>query len=205
MVLVTLLFFPELSYCMVMALCMCLRFSLHFSGVMSGSEVVMLVCSLLWKFVALMFLGRSEYALRSYKRCVCVCIWVSCLSWVASSLRWVSNGRTLVSSCRCWVFVSCVHPVAICKAVFWMVFSFLMLVFDMIGLHMVFAYFKMECVIALYVETINSFCLPYLVKKSAFRMLGICFALVMVTLICCENVNFGYRMIHNFFWVIHKW
>ena len=46
-----------------------------------------------------------------------------------------------------------------------MVCSFLMLVFDKIELHMVFAYFKMEQVVALNVETINSFCLPFCGSK----------------------------------------
>ena len=49
----------------------------------------------------------------------------------------------------------------------------------------VFAYIKMGPVIALNVETIISFCLPHLVKVSAFRMLSVCFALVMMTFICC--------------------
>ena len=74
-----------------------------------------------------------------------------------------------------------------------------MLVFDMIGLHMVFMYFKMWQVIALNVETINSFCLHHLVEVSTFSMLSVCFALVMVTFICCENVSFGSRVILRIF------
>ena len=74
-----------------------------------------------------------------------------------------------------------------------------MLLFDIVGLHMVFAYSKMGQVIALNVETINSFCLPHLVEMSAFRMLSVCFALVMVTFICCENVSFGSRVIPRIF------
>ena len=74
-----------------------------------------------------------------------------------------------------------------------------MLVFDMIGLHIVFAYSKMERVIALKVETINSFCLPHLVEVSAFRMLSVCFALVMVTFVRCENVSFGSKVIPRIF------
>ena len=50
--------------------------------------------------------------------------------------------------------------------------------------------FKMGQVIALNVETLNFFCLPHLIEVSASRMLSICFALVMVTSICCENVSF---------------
>ena len=53
--------------------------------------------------------------------------------------------------------------------------------------------------IALNVETINSFCSPHLVEVSDFRMLSVCFALVMVTFICCENVSFGSRVIPRIF------
>ena len=66
-----------------------------------------------------------------------------------------------------------------------------MLVFDMIGLYMVFAYSKMDQGIALNVEIINSFCLPHLTEVSAFRMLSNCLALDMVTFMYCENVRFG--------------
>ena len=59
---------------------------------------------------------------------------------------------------------------------------------------MVFAYSKMEQVIALNVETINFFCLPHFVEVSGFSMLSICFALLMVTFTCCENVSLGSRM-----------
>ena len=45
------------------------------------------------------------------------------------------------------------------------------------------------------VETINSFCLPHLLKGSAFRMLNVCFVLVIMTFICCKNVSFGSRVI----------
>ena len=57
----------------------------------------------------------------------------------------------------------------------------------------------MRQVVALNVETINSFCLPHLVEVSAFRMLSICFALVMVMFICCKNVSFGLRVIPRIF------
>ena len=62
-VLVTLLSFLELRYCEVMLVWMCFRFALHSSGVMSGSEVIMLLCSL-WNIVAFMFLGGFVYVLR---------------------------------------------------------------------------------------------------------------------------------------------
>ena len=64
---------------------------------------------------------------------------------------------------------------------------------------MVFAYSKMGRVVALNVETISFFCLLYLVEVSTFRMLSVCFTLVMVTFICCENVGFGSRVIPRIF------
>ena len=54
-------------------------------------------------------------------------------------------------------------------------------------------------VIALNVETINFFCLLDLEEVSAFRMLSVCFTLVMITLICCENVSFESRVIPRIF------
>ena len=64
----------------------------------------------------------------------------------------------------------------------------------------------MEREIALNAETINSFCLANLVEVSAFRMLSACFALVMMTFICCENVGFGSRVIPRIFecFVVHS-
>ena len=46
-------------------------------------------------------------------------------------------GSVSVSSCRCCMFVSCVHPVAVLNAVFCMTCSLLMLVEDAIGDHTV--------------------------------------------------------------------
>ena len=54
-------------------------------------------------------------------------------------------------------------------------------------------------VIALNVEAINSFCLPHLIEASAFSKLSVCFALVMVTFICCENVSFESRVVPRIF------
>ena len=43
--------------------------------------------------------------------------------------------RVSVSSCRCCMFVSCVHPVAVLNATFCMTCSLLMLVEEAIGDH----------------------------------------------------------------------
>ena len=45
-------------------------------------------------------------------------------------------GIMSVSSCRCCMFVSCVHPVAVLNAAFFMNFSLLMLVEDARDDHM---------------------------------------------------------------------
>ena len=69
-------------------------------------------------------------------------------------------GRMRVSSCRCWVLVSRVHPVMVRNAWFCTVCSFVMFVFEMIGDQTVFAYSIMGRVIVLYVVMSVSFALP---------------------------------------------
>ena len=44
-------------------------------------------------------------------------------------------GSVSVSSCRCCMFMYCVHPVAVLNAAFCMTFSLLMMVEDAIGDH----------------------------------------------------------------------
>ena len=70
------------------------------------------------------------------------CVWSSdlCLSKDECSFRCVSSGSMLVSSCRCWMFVSLVHPVMILRALFWTVCSLFSWVLEMTGAHMVHAY-----------------------------------------------------------------
>ena len=72
-------------------------------------------------------------------------------------------GRVCVSLCRCFVFVSVVHPVAILNAVFCVICSFLMCVSDASGDHMVETYSSKGLVMALYVAMIISFCFPHVV------------------------------------------
>ena len=50
-------------------------------------------------------------------------------------------GSMSVSSCRCFIFVSCVHPVAVLNATFCMTCNLLMLVEDARGDHMEETYF----------------------------------------------------------------
>ena len=59
------------------------------------------------------------------------------------------------------MFVSYVHPVAMRSAVFCTVCIFCMLVVDAMGDHMMEAYSSMGLIMALYVESIVSLCLPH--------------------------------------------
>ena len=58
-------------------------------------------------------------------------------------------GIVSVSSCRCCMLVSCVHPVAVLNAVFCMTCSLLMLVEDAIGDHTEEAYSRAGLITAL--------------------------------------------------------
>ena len=58
-------------------------------------------------------------------------------------------GRVSVSSCRCCMFVSCVHPVVVLNAAFCMTCSLSMLVEDERGDHMEEAYSRAGLITAL--------------------------------------------------------
>ena len=62
---------------------------------------------------------------------LCFCLY--CDAW---SCRCSCMGSMSVSSCRCCMIVSCVHPVAVLNAAFCMTCSLLMLVEDARGHHM---------------------------------------------------------------------
>ena len=68
--------------------------------------------------------------------CVSDLCCVFCLYFDAWSYRCSCMGSMSVSSCRCFKFVSCVHPVAVLIAEFCMTSSLLMLVVDASGDHM---------------------------------------------------------------------
>ena len=53
--------------------------------------------------------------------------------------------------------------------------------------------------IALNVEIISLFCVPHLFEVSALRKLSVCFALIKVRFMYCENVSFGSKLISNVF------
>ena len=77
-------------------------------------------------------------------------------------------GSMSVSSCRCGMFVSCVHPVAVLNVAFCMTCRLLMLVEDARCDHMEEAYSRAGIMTALYVAMSISFCLPHPVAVGAF-------------------------------------
>ena len=92
----------------------------------------------------------------------CCLLWCDIVEWGnlclicdASSWRCSFLGRVCVSSCRCCMFVSVVHPVAILSAVFCVIFCLLKLVSDASGDHMVETYSSIGLVMALYVSGLS--------------------------------------------------
>ena len=90
--------------------------------------------------VAAVVKNSGFYSLGVLKYVVCLCrgcdgCCVFCLYCEAWSCRCSCMGSVSVSSCRCCMFMSCVHPVAVLNAAFCMTCSLLMLVEDAIGDH----------------------------------------------------------------------
>ena len=77
--------------------------------------------------------------------CVCVVdvmdvVFSVCIVMRGAACRCSCMGSVSVSSCRCCMFVSCVHPVAVLNAAFCMTCTLVMLVEDARGDHMKEAY-----------------------------------------------------------------
>ena len=97
----------------------------------------------------------------------------------------VSVGVLVVRSSRrvvCWCHVC--SPVAILRAVFCTICSLSMFVSDALGDHMVEAYSSTGLVMALYVASMVSLCLPHLVEVRTFSMLIVLRALVAARSMC---------------------
>ena len=85
------------------------------------------------------------FSIEMLKYVMCLCrgcdgCGVLCLYCGAWSCMYSCMGSVSVSSYRCCMFVSCVHPVAVLNAAFCMSCSLLMLVEDAIGDHTLEAY-----------------------------------------------------------------
>ena len=111
-------------------------------------------------------LGVLKYVVCLCKKCDgCCVVSVYCDMW---SSRCSYMGSMSVSSCRCCIFVSCVHPVAVLNAALCMTCSLLMLVEDARGDHIEEVYSRAGLMNALYVAMSVSFFLPHPVAVSAF-------------------------------------
>ena len=76
-------------------------------------------------------LGVLKYVVCLCRGCDGCCVFcLNCEEW---SCRCSCMGSVSVSSCRCCMFVSCVHPVAVLNAAFCITCSLFMLVKDSIG------------------------------------------------------------------------
>ena len=84
-------------------------------------------------------------------------------------------GSVSVSSCRCCMFVSCVHPVAVLNAAFCMTCSLLMLVEDAIGDHTEEAYSRAGLITRLLVYSAGSGVNRVQVVLSGFNKRLFCF------------------------------
>ena len=107
-----------------------------------------------------------------------------CLNCDACSCRCWWIGSMLVSSCKCCMFVSEVHPVAVLSAAFCILCNLSMLVWDAVGDHMVEAYSRTGLTMALYVARSVSFCFPHDVALNAFKICSDFFALFAVLSMC---------------------
>ena len=81
------------------------------------------------------------------------------------------------------MLVSCVHPLAILRAVFCTICSLSMFVSDALG-ELVEAYSSTGLVMALYVASMVSLCLPHLVEVRTLSMLIVLRALVAARSMC---------------------
>ena len=103
-------------------------------------------------------------------------------------------GSVSVSSCRCCVFVYCVHPVAVLNAAFCMTCSFLILVEDKRGDHMEETYSRAGLVTVLYVAMNVSFYLPHPVDVSDLIICsGLCVCTEMLWM-CVLYVRVGSKV-----------
>ena len=89
------------------------------------------------------------------------------------------------------MLLSCVHPVTILRAVFCTICSWSMFVSDALGDHMVEVYSSTGLVMALYVASMVSLCLPHLVEVRTLSMLIVLRALVAARFMCSVVLSIG--------------
>ena len=102
---------------------------------------------------------------------VCSECFTFCLSCDACSARCWLMGNRLVSSCRCCVLVSRVHPVVIRSAVFCAICSLFVFVSDIIGDQIVLPYSSFVLVMAVYVLSSAPWISPVCIGESFWYFL----------------------------------
>ena len=112
-----------------------------------GSLGMFVVQRPLFKMVGILSLGGLKYGVCLCSGCDGCCVF--CLYCEARSCRCSCMGSVSVSSCRCCMCVSYVHPVAVFNAALCMTYSLLMLVEDARGDHMEKAYSRAGLITAL--------------------------------------------------------
>ena len=104
-------------------------------------------------------------------------------------------GSVSISSCRCCMFVSCVHLVTVLNTAFCMTCGLLMLVEDARGDYLEEAYPRAGPMTALYVAMSVSFCLPHPVAVGAFIICsGVCAVCTEMLRMCVLYVSFGSKV-----------
>ena len=101
---------------------------------------------------------------------------------------WSLRCRMCVSSCRCVIGVVRVQPVAMRKALFCVVCSFLMWVWAMSGCHAVCAYVSTGLMYCLYILVVSSLECPYVVWVRARMTFSLVLAFVLMLSVCCLKV-----------------
>ena len=101
----------------------------------------------LMKIVGFLSLGVLKYVVCLCRGCDGWCVF--CLYCEAWNCRCSCMGSVSISSCRCCMFLSCVHPMAVLNAAFCMTCSLLMLVGDARGHHIEEAYYRASLITAL--------------------------------------------------------
>ena len=106
------------SEVVTVAVWMRFKFCLVYADVTFLSVLMCMVYLLLLKAVCFLSLGVVCFV-SGWSGCVGCCDF--CLICDACSCKWVCRGSISVSSCKCCMFMSCVQPVAMRSAVFWIV------------------------------------------------------------------------------------
>ena len=124
-------------------------------------------------------LGVLKYDVYLCKGCDRCCVF--CLYCEAWSSRCSCKGSLSVSSCRCCMVVSCVHPVSVLNATFCMTCSLLMLGKDARGDHMEEVYSRAGLMAA---YKVSAFVYPILLRRVLLLFVETCVRVLRCECVC---------------------